>query len=214
MSARAVDLLVPPFGARRYERGDSLDFGAPLVWTVDDLLSPEECAALIERVEALGPAAAPITTAAGFVMRPDIRNNERVIFDDAELARELFARIEGVIPPRLCGMRPVGANERFRCYRYQPGQRFARHFDGHFARDAHERSLFTFMVYLNEGYEGGTTNFYSFSKDIVATPQRGRALLFQHHLLHEGAEVTRGVKYVLRSDVMYRAGVKAPAESL
>ena len=30
------------------------------------------------------------------------------------------------------------------------------------------------------------------------------ALLFQHRLLHEGAEVTAGVKYVVRSDIMYR----------
>jgi hypothetical protein len=35
-------------------------------------------------------------------------------------------------------------------------------------------------------------------------PKPGRALLFQHFLLHEGSAVTRGVKYVMRSDVMYR----------
>jgi prolyl 4-hydroxylase len=29
------------------------------------------------------------------------------------------------------------------------------------------------------------------------------ALLFDHHLLHEGAAVMSGRKYVLRSDVMY-----------
>ena len=29
------------------------------------------------------------------------------------------------------------------------------------------------------------------------------ALIFDHFLLHEGAAVTRGRKYVLRSDVMY-----------
>ena len=30
------------------------------------------------------------------------------------------------------------------------------------------------------------------------------ALIFLHSLYHEGNEVTQGVKYVLRSDVMYR----------
>jgi hypothetical protein len=29
------------------------------------------------------------------------------------------------------------------------------------------------------------------------------ALIFEHQLLHEGAAVTQGRKYVLRSDVMY-----------
>ena len=35
-------------------------------------------------------------------------------------------------------------------------------------------------------------------------PHADTALLFQHPILHEGCAVTRGVKYALRSDVMYR----------
>jgi hypothetical protein len=35
-------------------------------------------------------------------------------------------------------------------------------------------------------------------------PKQGMALLFLHDLYHEGSEVTQGVKYVLRSDIMYR----------
>jgi hypothetical protein len=31
------------------------------------------------------------------------------------------------------------------------------------------------------------------------------ALIFLHSLYHEGSEVTQGVKYVLRTDIMYRA---------
>jgi len=48
--------------------------------------------------------------------------------------------------------------------------------------------------------EGGATNF----KDISIKPETGMALIFKHELLHEGAKVTAGLKYVLRSDVMYR----------
>lgn len=34
------------------------------------------------------------------------------------------------------------------------------------------------------------------------------ALIFEHGLIHEGGEVSQGLKYVLRSDVMYgRLGV-------
>lgn len=195
-----VEVLVP--GRRRpYVEGDSLDHTAPLVETVEDVLSPAECAALIERIDRLGPTVAPITTPRGPVMRTDIRNNERVVFDDVELARELFARVEGAIPPRLCGMRAVGANERFRCYRYAPGQRFAPHFDGAFIRDERERSLLTLMVYLNEGFTGGTTAFHGW--EIHVAPRTGTALIFQHPQLHEGCEVLSGTKYVLRSDVMY-----------
>lgn len=213
--SRRLSVLVPALPGRAYTEGDSLDLSVPIVWTMDDVLAGSECADLIRRIDSLGPTAAPITTAFGFEMRPDIRNNQRVIFDDPALAGDLFRRVRATLPSRMFGdYEPVGANERFRCYRYQVGHRFAPHFDGAFIRDDRETSLLTFMVYLNDGYEGGTTNFYSFSKDIIATPQRGRALLFQHHLLHEGAEVTKGVKYVLRSDVMYRTGVKAPADIL
>jgi predicted 2-oxoglutarate/Fe(II)-dependent dioxygenase YbiX len=134
-------------------------------------------------------------------MRPDIRNNRRVIFDDVELASELYRRL-GALPSPLCDMKPVAANERFRCYRYDPGQRFAPHYDGAFVRSDHERSQLTLMVYLNEGFGGGATAFHDFGVEV--TPRTGMALMFQHLILHEGCVVTSGVKYALRSDVMYR----------
>jgi hypothetical protein len=40
--------------------------------------------------------------------------------------------------------------------------------------------------------------------DVEVVPRTGMALLFQHALVHEGCVVTHGVKYALRSDVMYR----------
>ena len=190
-------------GGRPYVDGDSLDHSAPLVFTIDDVLSADECAQIVERIEALGPTDAPITTAVGFVMRKDIRNNTRVIFDDVALAQTLFERVAAQLPSPLCAMTPVGANERFRCYRYEREQRFAPHYDGAFVRNDSERSLLTFMVYLNEGFGGGATTFDGF--DVSVVPKTGRALLFQHFLRHEGCSVTSGVKYALRSDVMYRA---------
>jgi prolyl 4-hydroxylase len=194
-------VLVPGSG-RRYVEGDRLDHAGPLVFTVDNVLSPRECEDLIARIEHLGPAAAPITTSRGFEMRPDIRNNTRVMFDDVPFAAMLFDRIAPHVPPVLCDMKPVGANERFRCYRYDVNQRFAPHYDGAFPRNEHECSLLTFMIYLNEGFGGGATTFHDFGIDV--TPRTGMALLFQHFLLHEGCVVTSGVKYALRSDVMYR----------
>ncbi|HWO20211.1 MAG TPA: 2OG-Fe(II) oxygenase [Kofleriaceae bacterium] len=197
-----TEVLIPGSG-RPFVESDSLDHTGPLVQTVARVLSPDECARMIDRIEELGPAAAPITTPRGPVMRPDVRNNDRVMFDDPELARELFARVEGAIAPRLCGMRAVGANERFRCYRYAPGQRFAPHFDGAFIRDDRQRSLLSLIVYLNEDFTGGVTTFHDW--DVHVVPRLGTALIFQHRLAHEGCEVIAGTKYVLRSDVMYEA---------
>jgi prolyl 4-hydroxylase len=185
-----------------YVPGDALDLEQPLAWTVPNRVTADECTSLIARIEAAGCMPAPITTATGFVMRPDIRNNTRATIDDHDLASTLFARVRPHVPEVMFGgMRPIGANERFRCYRYEAGQRFGPHFDGAFIRDNGERSLLTLMVYLNEGFTGGETRFLDWDRAVV--PRAGMALLFQHRLLHEGAPVVAGVKYVLRSDVMY-----------
>jgi predicted 2-oxoglutarate/Fe(II)-dependent dioxygenase YbiX len=171
-------------------------------WTLDDVLTPTECEALRAQVEAAGPTVAPITTSRGFELRPDLRNNTRVMFDDAELAARLYAAVASTLPPGIEGRVPVGANERLRCYRYEAGQYFAPHLDGCFRRDAREASALTLLVYLNDGFEGGATRFTDDEVDVV--PRQGRALLFHHLLRHEGAVVRRGVKYALRTDVMYR----------
>lgn len=182
----------------------NLDLDRPLWWTVDGVLTPAECTALVERIEALGPEVAPVSLPGGPRVELELRNNARVMFDDPTLAARLFDRVRSCLPDSMCGLDVAGANERMRCYRYHPGQQFRAHYDGAFVRDTRERSLLTFMVYLNEGFEGGETRFLDLGE--AAVPRTGRALLFQHRLLHEGATVTRGVKYALRSDVMYREG--------
>ena len=99
----------------------------------------------------------------------------------------------------------LNLNERFRYYRYDIGQTFRPHFDGSFDRSRTEASFLTFMIYLNDGFEGGSTAFYHDGRPRVSvTPRQGMALIFEHHQLHEGAPVESGRKYVLRSDVMYR----------
>jgi hypothetical protein len=172
---------------------------AESVFVIPDLLTPEECREYIEVAEARGYEAAPITTAVGFKMRPDIRNNTRVIIDDPGWAESLWQRSRDEIPGFFRGRQAIGLNERFRFYRYDPGERFAPHRDGPYRRDNGEVSLLTFLVYLNEGFAGGETVV----EERPITPRRGLALIFEHQLLHEGAAVTSGRKYVLRSDVMY-----------
>ena len=186
-----------------------IDPSQPIHWTVDGFLSDSECSALVERIEAAGPELAPITTSRGPRFDLDARNNARVMFDDAELAARLFERARLHVPESLKGMRPVGLNERFRCYRYEPGQQFGPHYDGAFVRDATERSLLTLMVYLNDDFAGGVTAFLELGR--IVAPSKGRALFFQHPTLHQGCTVLRGTKYVIRSDVMYRMPARPEA---
>lgn len=56
---------------------------------------------------------------------------------------------------------------------------------------------------MNDDFTGGDTAFIDLEQSV--RPVTGSALLFFHTQLHEGCEVTQGVKYAVRSDVMYRA---------
>lgn len=178
------------------------------IFTLENILSPAECAEYITLTENIGYTDAPITTRRGFEIRPDIRNNQRVILDDRERAFDLWQRVSNYIPNTVGRWQAVGLNERFRFYRYDPGQRFAPHHDGAYQRPNGEESLLTFMIYLNEGFEGGETRFYlpRYYEDLsnlAVIPVTGMALCFVHELVHEGAAIIQGRKYVLRSDVMY-----------
>lgn len=169
------------------------------VYTIDHVMTPAECEQIIRRAEASGFEVAALNTLHGARVDPGVRNNDRVILDDPELAGELWARVAPHTPPLWVGRQVRGLNERFRFYRYTPGQRFTWHVDGAYERDNGEKSFLTLLIYLNEGYEGGATKFHHLAVD----GRTGMALVFDHVLPHEGAELTRGVKYVLRSDVMY-----------
>ena len=168
-------------------------------YTVADFLGPAECEEFVARAERGAFESAPINSAAGVRVATETRNNDRQIWDDFELASRLWARARPHVPEPIGERFPIGLNERFRLYRYAPGQRFKWHADAPYGRADGEISLLTFMIYLNDGYEGGATRFEA----AKVVGKAGMALLFQHGLIHEGAEVTRGVKYVLRSDVMY-----------
>ena len=175
------------------------------IFLIRDFATPLECDAFVADSEKTGYEEATITTAAGFVMNKDVRDNSRLIRDDPELAARLWQRANPFLPSRIENWRVTGFNERFRYYRYGPGQQFAPHGDGSFRRPNGEQSRLTFMVYLNDDFTGGETKFYQDSgvPRVSVRPERGMALVFIHRQLHEGAPVIQGRKYVLRTDVMY-----------
>lgn len=175
---------------------------AHAIVTADGALSAEQCAALIELAEDIGFSRAPITTDAGPVMASRVRNNTRVMIDDPARAGALWARVQPVVPPRE-RYEAVGLNERLRFYRYDEEQRFVWHRDGSFQGEDGVRSQLTLMIDLNHAFYGGETEI-DLGEKIVIRPRTGMALLFDHHVLHQGAPVTMGRKYVLRTDVMYR----------
>lgn len=175
------------------------------IFVVRGFLTPQECDDFIVQSEQAGYDEATITTSAGFVMNKDVRDNYRLILDDLNLAAGLWQRVAPFVPVAFSPWKAIGLNERFRFYRYDPGQRFAPHYDGCFYRHSRELSQLTFMVYLNDDFTGGETKFYLSNGmlRLEVKPERGMALVFAHRQLHEGATVISGRKYVLRSDVMF-----------
>lgn len=183
------------------------------IFTIPGFLGADECRALIARAEGLGFGDAPIGSGEDAVVRPDYRDNARAMADEPELAAELFERARPVLPGswldvgRNWGLARL--NERFRYYRYDPGQRFAPHFDGCYRGPDGATSFLTFLVYLSGGLDGGSTRFYrridsgEYRIAFEVRPEPGMALVFAHDELHEGAPVESGRKYVARTDVMY-----------
>ena len=127
----------------------------------------------------------------------------------------------------------VGLNARFRFYRYAEGDYFATHtdgswpgsrvIDGELVHNAyHDRwSQLSFLLFLSADFVGGATRFYvdpddpmqpardsrSASSFDVRTPLGG-ALCFPHgehpqHCLHASEPISAGVKYIIRSDVLF-----------
>jgi len=169
------------------------------VFTVDQFLNKAECQHYIEMGEQMGYQPSEVNLPIGSVRRTDIRNNDRVIFDDPCLAELLFARAAPLLPETLGEWRLHGLNERFRFYRYGRGEYFKWHKDGYFEKTPDEVSMLTFLIYLNESFEGGDTQF----RWETVRPREGMLLVFPHKQSHQGAEISAGTKYVLRSDVMY-----------
>ena len=94
--------------------------------------------------------------------------------------------------------------------RYEQGHYFRGHCDGQLELPDGRKSRVTVQIYLgDEEVEGGATRIFKGVKEkgafVDIEPKKGRVLIFQQRgLFHSGEDVTKGVKYALRSDFMFR----------
>jgi predicted 2-oxoglutarate/Fe(II)-dependent dioxygenase YbiX len=195
-----IDLALPDFAAN-----------SRVAFVLRNVLTAAECQALIDLSEAQTYTPALVNVGFGReVALPDVRNNDRYIRDDVDMAGVLFERIRTFLPTTFRDCTLVELNERLRFLRYDPGQKFEPHMDGSYMRmhgpRRGDRSLITVQVYLNQGFDGGETTFLSHNSDtpsVPYVPEAGSVLIFEHRLLHEGSQVRGGRKYTIRTDVMY-----------
>lgn len=185
---------------------------------VRKVLSEEDCLQLIGLVNDRKFTPALLNIGEGWQQfRPEIRDGARVIVDSPELAAWLFEVLRPYLPQQLQdGSRLIGLNERLRFLCYTPGQFFAEHQDGCYVRpNGHPRagdwSHITVQLYLHDipvEFGGATTFFSDYhveQNSVKYQPEAGSVLLFTQDLVHEGSLVHQGVKYAMRTEVMYSA---------
>ena len=100
-------------------------------------------------------------------------------------------------------------NDHFRFSKYTVGEEFKRHRDGVNQDSNGFRAKYTVNIFLNDDFEGGSTEFFNESGTSIfdAVPAVGRGMIFDGQIIHCGNKVTKGVKYLLRTDVMVRDGL-------
>ena len=206
----------------------------PGAFVLSNILSSDECEQLLGLSSAMGwTEDAPVS------LGRQIRQNENCVWiADDSLWAPIWTRLAPHMPVDPERGAAVGLNQRWRLYRYDGANEdvFRMHTDGDWpgsavvngklVRDAFgdRWSQLTLLLYLDDDYDGGHTTFFvphgagARSGDLrsVRVP-RGGALAFWHgehplSLLHEGSPVTRGVKTIVRSDVLYMVpGATCPA---
>ncbi|KAL1525080.1 hypothetical protein AB1Y20_019953 [Prymnesium parvum] len=187
--------------------------------TVESVFSRDEAERLVQMADAIG---------FGRTNYPRMyRGNLRLITIDLSLSDAVWHRVSHLVPSSIesagSTWDAVGLNECWRLAKYLPGDCFQAHCDDYFARNKDEKSFYTANIYLNDvpNQHGGATRFWedmrasqsakagSGVQPIVSiTPEAGLGVLFRQppdeFLLHDGEKLRDGIKYLIRSDVMYR----------
>ena len=189
--------------------------------TVEGFVPPAVCDWLVKRAEPLLRPASVYDPETGVPRLERARTNSSVEFDIVNvdvvmmLVRARIAAVTGL---------PTVAMEPVQVLHYQVGQSFEPHFDvldptvEAYARDiaARGQRIATFLLYLNDDYEGGATTF-----PRVGVEHRGRkgdAMYFANIdaatkpdplTLHAGAPPLSGTKWVLSQWIRDRTATLA-----
>eukprot|EP00656_Telonema_subtile_P020472 TRINITY_DN21595_c0_g1_i1.p1 TRINITY_DN21595_c0_g1~~TRINITY_DN21595_c0_g1_i1.p1 ORF type:complete len:288 (+),score=51.82 TRINITY_DN21595_c0_g1_i1:51-914(+) len=200
--------------------------GVEGAFVLRDVLTSDECERYRNLTDEMGYQAAPLKIqsidGSDGQYAWNVKANTRVIWDSvpAAEAERVWNRVAPFVPTQPPGVphpeewEAVGLTQKWRFYRYEPGQKLHPHFDVTFLPEDNElATLVTVTLYLNDCFEQGHTTFYPDGDvggaAVPVTPVMGSAIVFPHGAsslspLHEGSPPSEGVKYVLHTDVLYR----------
>jgi len=186
---------------------EKINYDNNLLSLINNVFSYEECNNLIIYSEKIGyvQASSYIDKYKKEHFFLEIRKSLRCIVDDINFAKILYKRIAHIIPNNYKDMTFCEINPRFRFLKYTDGDHFAKHTDEHYKNDKNEISLITVLIYLNDNYEGGNTKFlFDNDNEISIIPKIGLICLMDQNILHEVPKLINGVKYVIRTELMYK----------
>ena len=178
---------------------------APRVVVFGDLLSADECDAMIALARARLARSETVQNETGSSEVNDARTSDGMFFERGE--HEVVARIEARMAA-LLGW-PLENGEGLQVLRYRPGAEYKPHYD--YFDPAHAgtptilkrggQRVASLVCYLNTPQQGGATTFPDVQFEVA--PVRGNAVFFSYdrphpatRTLHGGAPVIEGEKWV------------------
>ncbi|MGB3403643.1 MAG: 2OG-Fe(II) oxygenase [Microcoleaceae cyanobacterium] len=174
------------------------------IWYTGELLNPQECAALIAKAESVGFKVAR--------MQDKGRNNKETFVKCPETMQTILLRLsEQVSDAPTTNFQVLRLGPILECYRYEVGEFVSAHCDAPREIEPGLRSKYTLVIYLSDEIKGGDTVFPN--NQMRVCPTRGRAVLFDHVIRHEGAKVLQGMKYIVRTDVAV-SGISSSDQSI
>lgn len=197
-------VTTPPLLTRASANLHKVDTDKAQLYTLTDFMSASECARLVALcAHHLRPSTLAYANA-------DSAFRTSTTADLCHLKSPIATAIDDKIC-RTLGIRP-SYSEGIQAQRYDVGQQFKAHWDW-FEPGTHAYQKFagvrgnrtwTFMVYLNDGMEGGATRFTEL--DYAVQPKVGLAVIWNNlnpdgtpnkFTMHAGEPVTRGHKTII-----------------
>lgn len=192
---------------------DLTEDGAPISRAVGEALSTEaelvhfpaflsaaECAFLIGAAEPLLEPNVVVDPRSGQLVPNPIRTSHGASFPLVSESPAIHALNRRIAAASATDVR---AGEPLQVLRYQAGEEYRPHLDALPGVAPGQQRVLTFIIYLNEGYEGGETDFPKLG--VRFKGGAGAGLLFRNaladgrpdgRLVHAGLPVGRGVKYL------------------
>lgn len=171
-----------------------------IVAEVPHALTDEECDALIAHSQNanMQPSTVINKNGGSYDLEMNQRNSKTVWFRDEEHAvTQKMAKLAS----KYTG-RPISYQEKSQIVCYNVGGKFDAHYDAQYNSGAANRQ-YTCLVYLNDDYEGGTTNFTKL--DYAVKPEKGKMVVFRNldghgkilpDAIHCGTEVRGNHKWI------------------